>query len=205
VWNQYKTGRGFVVSEQKIIYKDKEYKIIAAEQEFIIHPAALGILPIAKASFTCNFSAEYFLDGYKLYLDRIKLLDDASEKEYVLKDCRLYYNGSILIAADLVNEFRVKGSNPACFSYQNVKELIFNDGVLVTGIDQNRAMHRIRKNLELGLRRISNSKDVRCINRFLDSAFVGDYRPFRLTYNRFRYIKKMKSCYDKVKPVYVMP
>jgi len=193
-----------VVSEQKIIYKDKEYKIIAAEQEFIIHPAALGILPLAKASMTCNFSAEYYLDGYKLYLDRIKLLDDASEKEYVLNNCRLYYNGSILIAADMVNEFYVRGNNPACFSYQNVKELIFNDGILVTGIDQNRAMYRIRKNLELGLRRLSNNKDIKCINRFLDSTFVGDYRPFRLAFSRHRYIKRMKSYYDKVKSVYIM-
>lgn len=193
-----------MISDQKIIYRDKKYKIIAAEQEFIIHPAALGLLPLAKASFRCNFCAEYYLDGYKLYLARIKLSDDASCKEYNLNNCRLYYNGSILIAADMVNEFKIKGSDPECFSYKNVKELIFNDGILVTSIDQDRAMHRIRKNLELGLRRLGDGRDIRCIRRFLNSAFVGDYRPFRFAYNRHRYIKRMKRYYDKEKPVYVM-
>lgn len=184
--------------KQKIIYKGKEYMIIAAEQEFIIHPAALGMLPLDKTSLSCNFSTDYYLDGYNLYLKKIMLIDEDSQQEYLFDNCRLFYSGSILIAADMVSEICIKGNDPACFSYQNVKELIFNDGVLVTGIDHNRAMHRIRKNLELGLRKLSNSRDLKCINRFLDSSLVGDYKPFKFSYNRQRYLKKMKSCYNGV-------
>jgi len=190
-----------VVSEHLIIYNDKEYKIIAAEQEFIIHPAALGIMPFNKKNIGCDFGACFYLEGQNLYLEKIKLKSNG--KEYILNNCRLFYNGAILIAADMVDEFITDDGAPACFSYQNVKELIFNNGILVTGVDQNRAMHRIRKNLELGIRKLGNRKDIRCINRFLASALVGDYKPFKLSYNRHRYIKRMKNFYDKAKTAYM--
>lgn len=192
-------------SDQKIIYEDKEYRVIAAEQEYIIHPAALNILPFAKTAISCSFSASYHLDGFKLYIDKLKLNNnDDSGKEYLLKSCRLYYSGAILIASNMVGDYCIKGNNQVCFSYQNVKELIFNNGILVTGIDHDKAMQRIRRNLELGLRNLSNSKDARCISRFLDTVFVGDYKPFKLSLFRQNYIKRMKNCYDKEMPAYTL-
>lgn len=192
-----------MVSDQKILYNDKEYRIIAIEQEYIIHPAALNILPLNKSTVTYDFNVEFYLDGYNLYLEKLKLNNaDTVNQQYVLNRCRLSYSGSILIGADIVKEYSIKNSFPACFSYQYVKELIFDDGVLVTTIDHNKAMLRIRKNLELGLRSLNNKRDLRCINHFLGSAFVGDYKPFRMAINRLRYIKDMKSFYDKEKPTY---
>jgi hypothetical protein len=192
-----------MVSDQKILYKDKVYQIIAIEQEYIIHPAALNILPLNKSTAAYDFSAEFYLDGYNLFLEKLKLFNtDVGNRQYVLNMCRMSYNGSILIGADIIKEYNIKNSYPACFSYQNVKELIFDDGVLVTTIDHNKEMLRIRKNLELGLRSLNNNRDLRCINHFLGSAFVGDYKPFRLSIIRLKYIKEMKSLYDKEKPAY---
>ena len=193
-----------MVSQQKLTIKDKEYNIIAAEQEFIIHPVALGLLPVDNSSISCDFSASFYLDGYNLYLEKISLKSDNTNKEYQANNCRIYFTGSILIASDMVKEYHIDEGSPACFSYQTSKELIFDNGVLVTSIDQSRAMHRIRKNLQLGLRSLGSSKDLKCIKRFLNSAFVGDYKPFKLAYNRHKYIKKMKNLYDKEKPVLIM-
>ncbi len=194
-----------MVSEQKLIYKDKEYKIIAIEQEFLVHPTAFGILPLNKAAVDCDFSAEFYLDDYKLYLDKFILHNSgANDRQFQFNGCRISYYGAILIAADLINDYCIKSNSCACFSYQNVKELIFEDGILVTSIDQNKAMYRIRKNLELGLRDLKSNRDLRCVNRFLDSALVGDYKPFKFNFSRNKYLKEMKSFYAKDKLNYTI-
>lgn len=194
-----------MISDQKLRYKDKDYKIIAIEQEFIVHPTAFGILALNKAALSCDFTAEFYLDDYRLYLDIINIQDtDGSQTQYRFDKCRAAYKGSVLIASDLVYDYRTKSNSCACFSYQNVKELVFEDGILVTSIDHNKAMYRIRKNLELGLRDLKSSKDLRCVNRFLDSALVGDYKPFRFAFSKLAYLKAMKSFFDKEKLNYTM-
>jgi hypothetical protein len=121
---------------------------------------------------------------------------DSTDKHYEFEQCAVSYNGTLLIGTDLIKEYSLKGNKTACFSYQNVKELVFEDGVLITTVDQNKAMLRIRKNLELGLRNLTASRDLRCIRRFMNSAFVGDYKPFKLPVNRFKYLQDMKNVYD---------
>jgi hypothetical protein len=190
--------------KQQILYLNKNYQILQMEQEFIVHPAAFGLVPMNKSALQCSYSADFHIEDYHLYLDRIKLSSsdsltgtkyDYMEKQYEFEHRRIAYNGTVLIGTDLVKEYTLKGCKPACFSYQNVMELVFEDGVLITAVEQNKAMLRIRKNLELGLRNLNVSRDVRCISRFMNSAFVGDYKSFKLPISRMKYLQDMKSFY----------
>lgn len=184
--------------EHQIIYSDKEYSVLAMEQEYIVHPAAFGLVPLAKSSLQCSFSLILHIDDYHLFLDRIVLHNcDDSDKHYEFEKCMVSYNGAILIGANPVNEYYLKDSQPACFSYQNVKEFVFADGVLITTVDQNKAMLRIRKNIELGLRNLTKKRDLRCIKKFMNTAFIGDYKPIKISRSRMKYLRDMKKDYEK--------
>jgi hypothetical protein len=186
--------------EQQLIYSNKEYIIISTEQEFIIHPTAIGLLPMTKTSLQCSFSTLFHILDFQLMLDNLVLNNqEAEERYYEFDHCKVSYNGAILIGADLVKEYYQKSGKLSCFSYQKVFELVFEDGILITAIDQSKAMSRIRKNLELGLRSLSKSRDLQCINRFISSSFVGDYKVFRIPHSRVKYLKGMKNDYRDTK------
>lgn len=192
--------------EQKILYLDKTYTILSAEQEYIIHPAALGIIPISadalQYSYTCNYQIndyQLFLNTIVLYYPNDKNTDGPLTQEYSLNHFAVSYNGAILIGSDLTKEYRMKDNQITCFSYKNVYELVFDDGNLVTTVDQSKAMLKIRRNIDLGLRSLAKGRDKRVITRFLNSSLVGDYRPFLTKYKRMRYLKEMKNDYSKNK------
>jgi hypothetical protein len=193
--------------EHKMIYQDKEYTILSAEQEFIIHPIAMGYLPYSSASMQCDFAGSFHVKDYKLSLSCLEIGSDEARnlggvhieeyaQRYHFTDLPVSYNGAILIGTNIVKEYYLDGTKPAYFSYQKVVELVFDKGVLITTVDQSRAMLRIRKNLELGLRDLSNKRDKRCINRFMNSVLVGDYKPFLFHYNRMKNVKDMKKDYS---------
>jgi hypothetical protein len=187
--------------EQQMIYLDKNYKVLGVEQEFIIHPAVFDMLPISKASLQCPFSCDFQIKDYHLILNRIKLpkeetTGEGTDKLYEFYDCNISYTGAVLIGANLVKEYYMKNGKLACFSYQNVFELVFRDGILKTTVDQSKAMLRIRKNIELGLRNLNNGRDLRCIKRFINSSFVGDYESKLLKYRRIKHLKEMKKEYS---------
>jgi hypothetical protein len=186
--------------EQQLIYSNKEYRIISTEQEFIIHPIAIGLLPMTKTSLQYSFSSLFHIQDFQLMLNNLVINDQETEERYYEFDhCKVSYNGAILIGADLVKEYNQKSGKLSCFSYQKVFELVFEDGILITAIDQSKAMSRIRKNLELGLRSLSKSRDLRCINRFISSSFVGDYKAFRIPHSRLKYLEDMKKDYSGTK------
>lgn len=196
-------------TEQKLIFQNIEYKILAVEQEFIVHPIAFGFLPYTAASIQCPFSCDYELEEYRLYLRRLTIgtydavnyggvrLEGYSQK-HEFNNLSVSYNGVILIGANPLKEHYSKGEALAYYSYQKVIELVFENGILITTVDQSRAMLRIRKNLELNLRSMNKNRDVRCIKRFMNSAFIGDYKPFRFSYNRMNYVKEMKKDYTSL-------
>lgn len=190
-------------------YKNSEYTILAAEQECIIHPIALGYLPFSSASLQCSFSSHFFIKDYQLLLSRLDIVtNDARnlggihmegyDRKHSFEEFPVSYNGTILIGANIVKEYYLKGNTPAYFSYQKLIELVFENGTLITTVDQSRAMLRIRKNLELGLRRLDNKRDKRCISSFMNSVLIGDYKPFYLQYNLMKYVKAMKEDYSVV-------
>lgn len=184
--------------EQQIVYHDESYKVLGAEQEVIVHPSVFGILPLNKASLQQPFSSEFHIEDYRLILDKLTLMSEDHLKVCSCeKDdygCEVSYNGAVLIGSNLVNEYYFKGKI-ACFSYQNVYELVFDNGRLMTTIDQSKAMLRIRKNIDLGLRSLNNNRDLRCIKRFLNAALVGDYNTFQFSGRRLKYIKTMQKNY----------
>lgn len=182
--------------EQQLVFLNKNYQILYSEQEFIIHPAAFGLLPMTKAALHYSYKSEFHIENYQLYLDKLTLHPgEVAEKQYEFKDCASSYNGAILIGTNLVKEYPIKGLKTTCFSYQNVLELVFEDGILITSIDQSKAMLRIRKNLELNLRNLNRGRDLRCIKRFMNSAFIGDYKAFKLPLARKKYIEEMRKDY----------
>lgn len=185
---------------QLINNMNTDYLILHAEQEFIIHPTAVGILPLSKASLQSSFQSEFHIEDYRLYLDRIILNPgDINEKQYEFDNYTVAYNGAVLVGTNLVKEYTLSGIKPACFSYQKVQELIFEDGNLITSVDQSKAMLRIRKNIDMNLRSLYRGRDIRCIKRFMNSSFVGDYNAFRLPLTRMRYLQEMKRDYDNKK------
>lgn len=179
---------------QTMKFKNMEYSILAAEQECIIHPIAFGYMPNTSASLQCSFSSHFVIKDYQLLLNHMDIIDAGS---YAFEDFPVSYNGTVLIGTNIVKEYYLKGNEaePAYFSYQKLIELVFENGVLITTVDQSRAMLRIRKNLELGLRHPDKKRDKRCIIRFMNSVLVGDYKPFLLQHNRMRYLKDMKEAY----------
>lgn len=189
--------------DQQLNYLNKDYKIISTEQEFIIHPAAIGLMPISHSSLQCLYSSSFHIEDYRLFLDKLVIqgtdntnLAGTNEKQYEFNGCAVSYNGAILLGSRMVREYTMKSEKTASFSYQNVLELVFEDGVLITTVDHSKKMLRIRKNIELGLRDLSVNRDVRCIRRFLNSSFIGDYKPFYLTANRLKYLKDMRKDYQ---------
>ena len=195
--------------EHKLIYQNTEYKILEVEQEYIVHPIAFGFLPYTTASMQCSFTCEFTLKDYRLLLNRLIIgnneavnLGGVRQEGYAqnheFNELKTAYNGVILIGANPIKEYYLKPDALAHFSYQKVIELVFEDGLLITTVDQSKAMLRVRKNLELKLRNLTNSRDVRCINRFMNSVFIGDYKPFHFSYNRMNYVKDMKKDYTSL-------
>ncbi|HWT26994.1 MAG TPA: hypothetical protein VN131_03570 [Mobilitalea sp.] len=191
--------------EQQLKYLGKDYNIISAEQEFIIHPAALDRLPVTNDSLKQLFSCTYHVDDFRLMLDTLTVYSTASnlytndkkaEETYSFHNLTVSYNGAILIGACMSKEFLWKGFNTACFSYMYVYELIFEDGILITTIDQSKAILRIRKNIELGYRSVANHSDVKIISRFMNSSFIGDYKPLSSDRKRVHYLKEMQRDYN---------
>lgn len=205
--------------EQQINFHDEKYNIISAEQGYIVHPAVLGLLPLTSDTLNCSFQCFFSMENYQLYLDEIYLDDKKKLQESYLTSVSkgegaisrrlpVFYNGAILIGRNPLKEYMLWGKELPCFSFKSVYELVFNKGILETTIDHSRDMLRIRKNLELGLRSLGVKRDLRCIKHFLNSSFVGDYRPY-MTYEeqnwfsdflrsnkRLKYLDHLKETYQ---------
>lgn len=183
--------------DQQMKYLNKTYAILSAEQEFIIHPAALGLLPLTNASLQCSYFTSFYIKEHRLILEELCIhsAEDLNSKQYLFPERTVPYNGAVLLGGDLVKEYSLKNNKIACFSYKSVWELVFEDGILITSVDQSKAMARIRKNIELGLRNLSNSRDVRCIRRFMNSSLIGDYKPLTFASSRLKYLKEMRNDY----------
>lgn len=194
--------------EQQLQYLGRNYKIIASENEYIVHPAALGYVSIEVGALQLPFSCSYQVTEYKLQLNNLSIetsdkailpMEASPEESYEFGQMYIPYTGALLIADGLLEEYRQEDSdtddNLPIFSYKTVYELVFNNGNLITTVDQSKAMQRIRKNLELGLRRMDNKRDYQCIRRFIKSNLIGDYRPFSSQNKKLRYLENMKKAY----------
>lgn len=178
--------------DDSMVMGDDLYHILKRESD-LFRPEYFGISPTWSddPNFFCN--GLYELKEFQLYLKNIMVSSDRSYPvingikpepylsetdretvQYLNVNEPLNFTGAIIIANQFVKNY-CKNDAPACFSYKQVKELIFQEGKLVTTIDHSKAMLRIRKNLDMGLRNLDKKRDVICISKFLKASFAGYY------------------------------
>lgn len=172
---------------EHMVYKDETFDIMMVEQGDLFDPWSLGLLPWDKKPEELDVSGNYRVEDFALYLESLEaygLAGDLEQKEDELH-LPLSYSGSVLLARELLDAY---AEYKPLYGHRVLLELIFDCGCLTTAVDHSRAMYRVRRNLETGLRDMSNPKDARCILSFIDGLFIGKYKESL----RARYIHGMK-------------
>ncbi len=155
--------------QAKMIFHEKEFEVIMIERENLILKKAINHNILRVEDTHMNYHSCFEVKKYRLYLRKC-------EKSANLMIPNTY-SGSIVIGRGLVTtDYQIHGEKIPCYSYKEVLELIFSQGIIVTAINHSKAMKRVRMNLDGGYRTLSKKKDVRCIERFLRDSFVGLYR-----------------------------
>lgn len=212
-------------AKDTIISENMPFLILKCEKKEIFDPNHLGISPIWSDDINFGYSCIYEIKEYQLYLknliltsDRVypiiggvepKLLSSENGVETVEYDeimVPVKFTGAVIIGGTFLKSYGAEDEMP-CYSYKTVRELIFQEGKVVTSIDHSKAMLRIRKNLDLGLRDLNKKRDVNCIRHFLKSSFVGDYEnPDNQSKTSLKkklelspYLQKIKSYYSRIK------
>lgn len=181
-----------VLSEQ-VLYKNESYRLFLYENEHIFHPSEVGITSIWPSTEETYYESTIKIEKLNLILDSFAVrstavcpyvngcapvfLEEQGEMRTALYknvNIELNYSGAIIIVKDFIDKYGFEDNYP-CYCYKKVLELIFNEGCLITTIDHSRAMLKIRKNIDVGLRNPKVRKDSRCINRFIKSSFIGEY------------------------------
>ena len=182
--------------KSEIIFHDQDYDVIMIENENIIMEKEINqyILGIEHANL--NYHCCFEVKEYRLYLRTCEIIcaygyravlqesnqggiDSNNTAEHNSSELMIpnAYSGSIVIGRGLIaNDYLLQVKGIQCYGYEEVIELIFSQGILVTTINHSRAMKRVRMNLDCGYRTLDKKKDVRCIQKFLRDSFVGDYK-----------------------------
>jgi hypothetical protein len=178
---------------EELVYKEEKYSLILSEEDEIFLPSLFSLKRIWSNFSELDYIATYTIDNYKLLLQSIivpdnesspiirgvkplKLKSDSFNQDYLEYQSLLEplsYSGGIVIAKDIL--WNSEEEICPCYCYQSVIELIFVNGTLVTSIDHSKAMIKIRKNIDKGLRDIHKKRDAKCINRFIKDSLVGEY------------------------------
>lgn len=215
---RYPSKKGEVGLQTLIEIKGEQFEVLSCENQFILHPLVFGILPVWKDSSPFDFELQISLDNYKIALHEMWVEADCAlpiingilpkyvsrhERDGALYDklnIPIQYTGAILMAHTLVNDYgiqRSEGQNYPCFCYKVVYEYIFENGILITTIDHSRAMIRIRKNLDLGYRDIKKKRDLKCIQQFIKTSLVGDYKQLKRRKKLENYLSNMRELYKE--------
>lgn len=181
--------------KSEMIFHDQEYEVIMIESESLITEKEIDqdILGIEHANL--NYHCFFEVKEYRLYLRTCEIICVHGYRAVLQESNRGYndsnitenssselmipniYSGSIVIGKGLIaNDYLSHSNEIPCYGYEEVIELIFSQGILVTTINHSRAMKRVRMNLDCGYRTLDKKKDVRCIQKFLRDSFVGDYK-----------------------------
>lgn len=181
--------------KSEMFFHEQEFEVIMIERENLFVKKAINhdLLKVEDAHL--NYHCCFEVKEYRLYLRRCEIvcahgyravIQDTNKGVFEVDDelqentdlmIPNTYSGSIVIGRGLVTtEYHMHGKKIPCYCYEEVIELIFSQGILVTAINHSRAMKRVRMNLEGRYRTLSKRKDVRCIDRFLRDSFVGMYR-----------------------------
>lgn len=189
----------------KLIIRDEEYQILACERKEILHPIVFGY-DNYELNEENKYSFLFMIEDYKLKLLQMELCSYEQENIHIENETKkisyekivVPYSGAVLVANDYIqNYFFDRRPEDRCFAYQNVKELIFQDGILITTIEHNKAMLRIRKNIDLGYRRVYNTRDFRCIERFIKNTLIGNYRAHSSLKRQLEYYNELVNYFEE--------
>jgi len=176
-----------------IVIDETTYQVLYCEHN-IFQPECFGMSPTWSNDTNFVHYSIYELLEYQLRLKSFTISSDRGypvingvkpEPYYTENEIEtvqynnilepMKYTGSIIIGNQLMKNYGENAEIP-CYFYKLVRELIFHEGKLVTTIDHSKAMLRIRKNLDLGLRSLDKKQDVKCIQQFINACFVGSYK-----------------------------
>ncbi|WP_455717700.1 hypothetical protein [Anaerosporobacter sp.] len=171
----------------EMIFHEQGFEVIMIERENLITKKEINHELLGMDDAYLNYHCCFEVKEYRLYLRECEIVcahgyqavlqvnkKDIETTQLMVPNT---YSGSMLIARGLITtEHRKHGKQIPCYNYEEVIELIFSQGILLTTINHSRAMKRVRMNLEGGYRTLSKKKDVRCIEKFLRDCFVGMYR-----------------------------
>lgn len=181
---------------EQVLYKGENYHLYLAEKEYIYNPMDSFVHMVWPSTDSIEYENAYRIDERNIILESALIRTNTSNISFteinsispkVIEDGNirtvrydninlpLNYTGALIILKDFIDKYGFEIDYP-CYCYRNVIELIFNDGCLITTIDHSRAMLKIRKNIDAGLRNPKVKKDIKCINRFIKSSFIGEYK-----------------------------
>lgn len=192
------------------LYQEEEYCLFLSEYELFtenkIEKQSLSaykhIQSFPQLSYEYDAEDEYFkeseeeqeqiislkIEDYRLFLEK--------RSGNLLTQEAIKYSGGVLIAKGLLEEYK---EYEDMFSYETVLELIFKNGCLITTVDHSKAVLRIRKNLERGLRSMANARDRVCIQRFMNRTVICDYRQSRYAYGKKKLFRNIYRGMETVK------
>ncbi len=159
---------------EELIYNKKKYEIVMTEEKTLFDAFSLGLLPKERKNETVIIRGTYQIEEFVLYLKEFTVCYPGTN-EIVKKEnlqIPLSYCGGLVIVDDMLEEY--KDYSPL-YGYQELLELIFEDGQLVMTANHSRAMYRVRRTLESGLKDMSNYQDAKRIERFVRHQFVQKY------------------------------
>lgn len=181
--------------KSEMIFHGQEFEVIMIEREDLITKKEINCDILGAEDANLNYHCCFEVKEYRLYLRECEIvcahgyravLQEVTQEEVESDDTKVQgntdlmipntYSGSIVIGRGIITtEYQALGKEKPCYCYEEVIELIFSQGILVTTINHSRAMKRVRMNLDCGYRTLNKKKDVRCIEKFLRDSFVGEY------------------------------
>lgn len=170
-----------LLNECNDIFALEDYNVLPIwsddEQFFSYGTYELKNYELSIKHFVVSTDREYpYINGVKP--DILYSAKNFSTAEYEDINLPLQFTGAIVVGNELIHDY--DNGKPLCYNYKHVCELIFLNGKLVTTINHSRAMQRIRKNLDMGLRNLGKKRDRKCINKFIKTSLVGNYdKPYR--------------------------
>ena len=155
--------------EDQLRHRNTRYTV-AATSGPLFNPSMLGLTPTPLSS-ACwrGFCASFAIIESRLVLENldVHLLEEGDHRQqgpqvkhvaptdpqenaggfnnhYAGINCDLAYSGGVLVGADLVRGYFVRGWQPA-WGYRLALELVFENGILVEERDTSKCMAEIRK------------------------------------------------------------
>lgn len=177
--------------QDTFIYKKEDYDLVAMSKPLSFKPEDYGIIPegldtACWAGFWCEYSISeegIFLknfyvnskDGNYPEINGVtpvkKKLEILYGRYQLYKDVNLKipYTGRILIGKDFLREYYIHMGYQRAWAYKVLKELIFQEGILVEEISHSRKAKELREQIDANPEFMKKLADN--VLEFVDSSF----------------------------------